>query len=72
MRDECGLHWMQDHVYGQPFDGRDLHPLVLNGKGQTRENSFSVNQNGAGSARALVTALFRARQVEVFPQCVQE
>jgi len=53
---------------GQPFNGRNFHPLALDGKGQTRKNSFSVNQDGAGSARALITTLFRARQVEVFTQ----
>ena len=63
---------MQALISGQALDGGDIRAFVLNGKRQARKDAVSVDQNSASAARALVAALFRAGQVQVFPQCVEQ
>jgi hypothetical protein len=63
---------MKVTVLGQTFDRGDFFALDLDGQGQTGHHSFPVNENGACPTRALVAALFRARQSYAFAQRVQQ
>ena len=59
-------------VARQTFDCGYLAAFVLHRQREARENSLAVAQNGASAARALVTSLFRASQVQILTQRVEK
>jgi hypothetical protein len=56
----------------QPLDGGDLIALVHHRQRQTRVDAHAVHQHRAGAALAVVAALFRALQIEVLAERVEQ
>jgi len=55
----------------EPFDRGDRAALRRHGQSQTREGAAAVEMHRAGAALAVIAALFRARQTNLFPQCIE-
>ena len=72
MVDERLLQRMQRAVVRQAFDRGDLRAIVHDGERQARIDAPAVDQHGAGAALALIAALFRAGQVEMLAQQVEQ
>ena len=62
--DERLLQRVQRSVPGEPLDRRYLPPLALRRQRQARQHTPAVEQHRARPARALITALLRARQAQ--------
>jgi hypothetical protein len=63
---------MQLAAMSEAFDGHDVGMAMHNRQRQTRDNPPSVQENGARSAGALVTTLFRSRHSHPLTQQVQQ
>jgi hypothetical protein len=63
---------MPPSIGRQAFDGGHLSALALRRKREARQNALAVKQHRAGTARALVAALLRTRQVELVAQHIEE
>ena len=73
LRPEGFLEWVEV-VAGRrhPFDGRHLVTVSLGGEHEAGTHGETVEEHGAGSAHAVLTADMRARQVEILTQEVGE
>src|SRR3569833_1769301 len=70
--DERALQRMQLRLAGEPFHRRDFTPLILNGKGKARVDSYAVDQHGARSACALIATLLGARESQMLAQKIEK
>src|SRR5215475_178229 len=64
--DKGGLQRVQLIGSGDPLNSRNLSALILHGERETRVDTLAVHQHGARPARALIAALLRATQPDVF------
>jgi len=62
------LHRMQDAVLDQPLDGLYLAVFVLDSESQTGVDAFTIHQDCAGTASALIAAFLRPGQTQVIAQ----
>src|SRR5262249_2072406 len=69
---EALLDRMQVAVFREPFDGRDLGAVGLDGKDGTRLHRLTVHQNRASAALARVAADVRARESHGLPAVMDE
>jgi hypothetical protein len=70
--DESLLDRMQSAVLLEPFDRGDLVPFMHDRKRETRVDSAAIDVDGTGAALAVIAALFRAKQLEMFSQRVEK
>ena len=63
---------MQLVTIRETFDGCDLVAFVHHRERQTRIESPSVHQHGAGAALAVIASFFRASKLQPLPQCVEQ
>jgi hypothetical protein len=70
--DEGLLHGMQGAVAGEALDGGDVGPVLHYGQGQAGVDATAIDQNRAGTALAVVTALFRSRQIETVAERIKQ
>ena len=66
------LQWMQRPVFRQPFNRGDARTVDHDCKRQAGNNAPAINQHRAGAALTLVTALFRAGQVKMLAQHIEQ
>src|ERR1700761_5513187 len=59
-------------VVGEAFNGDDLGSLGLQDRDEAGVDQVAVDQDGAGSALAFTAALFRAGEMQVFAEDVEE
>jgi hypothetical protein len=57
---------------GQALDGGDGDALLHDGQREAGEDPSSLDQHGAGAALAVIAALLRTRERDLFPERVQE
>ena len=72
MGDECGLHRVEIFALRHTFDGENVRAVGTQCQDEAGIDPPPVNQNGAGSALAAVTALFRAGEVKPFAQQIEQ
>ena len=70
--EEGGLDGVEGVALGEAFDGGDLGAVGGDGEGEAGVDAAAVEEDGAGSALAVVAALFAAGEFEVFAQGVEE
>ena len=63
---------MQRVIGGEPFNRREIATVVLNRQCQARKNPFTVRQDGAGAACALVTSFLGSGQMQMLTERVQQ
>ncbi len=59
-------------VGGHPFDGGDRRSIGLDGEHQACSHGPAVDQDGAGSADAVLASEVGAGEPEIFAQCICE
>lgn len=69
---ECALERMKLTVLLETLDRFDCGPVMHRRQRQTRHDPPAVEQDGASTAGALITALLRAGETEVFAQNVEK
>jgi hypothetical protein len=70
--DEGLLHGMKGFAFGcETFDGGDL-PFRQRRQHQAGQDAATIDQDGAGAALALVTALLRTGEPQLLAQGVQQ
>ena len=69
---EGELDWVQFAAVRQPFHGDDRAVLILHGESQAGIDPLSVDQHGAGAARALVAAPLGSGQPKAIAQQVEQ
>ena len=57
---------------GEAFDGGDLGAVGDGGEGEAAVDAAAIDEDGAGSALAVVAAFFAAGELEVFAQGVEQ
>jgi hypothetical protein len=57
---------------GQAFDRQHTLLVRVRDGGQTRRNCFAIEQDRASAALAFAATVFRARELEVLPQDVEQ
>ena len=72
MIDEGLLQRMQRAVLRKPLDRGDACAILHDRQRQAGNNAPAVDQHGAGAALALVATLFRAGQIEMLAQHVEQ
>ena len=72
MRNKCPLQRVQATVGSQSFNGGDVGVCHGQCQSQTTVDASSVDEDRAGTALAVVAALFGASQSETFAQQVEE
>ena len=70
--DEGGLHRMQRAVLREPFNRDDLLSAVHHGEGEAGVIAPSVDENRARAARPLIASFFRAGEIEMLAQRVEQ
>ncbi len=70
--EEGGLDGVEIVAFGEAFDGGDFGSVGHDGEGEAGVDAAAVDEDGAGSALAVVAALFAAGELEVFAQGVEE
>ncbi|MNT54355.1 hypothetical protein D3C72_1915140 [compost metagenome] len=70
--DEGRLERMQGVAIGEALDGGDFGAVEAGGKGKTGIDAPPIDEHGAGTALAPVTALLRARQVKPLAKKVEQ
>src|SRR4029453_678618 len=63
---------MQLDIRGQAFNGRDLGAVLHDGKRQARDDAPPVDENGAGTALAMVAAFLGSGEIEIFAKRVEQ
>lgn len=63
---------MQLFTLGKAFDSGQLGTVAHHRQRQAGIHPLAVEQHGAGTALAVVTAFLRADQVQLFPQQIQQ
>ena len=56
----------------ESFDSDDIPILILDGERQTGIDPFAIDQDGAGTASALVTAFLGAHEAKVIPKQIKK
>jgi hypothetical protein len=69
--DEGRLHRMQVLGLAETFDGLDFVAFVHHRKREARIHAPTVDQHSTGAALAVVAALFRAGEPEMFAQRIE-
>ncbi len=72
MLHESGLHRMQFLRCSQPFDGGDAVALMHDRQREAGINASPIDDHGAGAALAMVAALFRAGEMQLLTQSVEQ
>ena len=72
MIDKGLLQRMQGPVPCNAFDRGDLCAVIHNCKGQARIDPPSIHENRAGATLPLIAAFFRAGEIEMLAQKVEE
>ncbi len=70
--EEGGLDGAEGFAVGEAFDGGDFGAAGGDGEGEAGVDAAAVDENGAGSALAVVAAFLAASEVEVLAQGVEE
>ena len=70
--EEGGLDGVEGVAVGEAFDGGDLGSVGGDGEGEAGVDAAAVDEDGAGSALAVVAAFLAAGEFEVFAQGVEE
>ena len=70
--EEGGLDGAEVVAVGEAFDGGDLGSVGYGGEGEATVDAAAVDEDGAGSALAVVAAFFAAGEIEVFAQGVEQ
>ena len=70
--DKGGLHGVEVAGLAEAFDGGDLGLLVHGGEGEAAIDAAAVEVDSAGSALAVVAALFCAGEMEGFAEGIEE
>jgi len=66
------LQRMQSSIRDEPFHGHHASPVTLDAEHEAREHRLIVEQHGAGAALPELAAMFRAAQVQVFTEHLEE
>jgi hypothetical protein len=72
MVDESLLQWVQCAIRCQPLDRGHFGTVLHNGEREAGIDPAAVHQHGARAALAVITALFRAGQVEMVAQRIEQ
>src|SRR5258708_13801722 len=70
--DECLLQRVELVAAGKALGADDLSALVRDGQGEATDRAPAVEQNRAGAALAVITALLWASYPETLPQGAQQ
>jgi hypothetical protein len=70
MLHEGGLHWVKMVGCAETLDRRDDAALVHDGEAEARIDATAIKDHRASAALAVVAALLRACELEVFAQSV--
>ncbi|KQS71432.1 hypothetical protein ASG39_21585 [Rhizobium sp. Leaf371] len=72
MLDEGSLDRMQNAVSSlKAFDCCDRAALDLSCKGETTQNSLTIDVDRTGATLAVIAALLRSRQIDVLTKCIE-
>ncbi|KQO77573.1 hypothetical protein ASF29_05840 [Rhizobium sp. Leaf262] len=72
MLDESRLHRMQITRLTQPFNGRDIFPVMHDRQCQTGVDPFAVDKNSASATLPMITALFRSCKMKMLTQSIEQ
>jgi hypothetical protein len=70
--EETLLDWVESFFVSDAFDGGDLGAFGLEDWDEAGVDEFAVHQDGAGAALAFAAAFFRAGEVEVLAEDVEQ
>jgi hypothetical protein len=71
-RTKAALQRMKRRTATQALDRRDFASIALCGEGQARQHALSVEQDGARTTSALITALLRAGERQPLAKDVEK